>query len=657
MTAAAMCVCSHAEVKVTVTPLGEKPEGTMQKKVSNANILVNEDFSAWENGSIDEPEWGEPFATYDNPNIDPEFTHGEQWQGRKCYAAGGACALRTFDPMGSAYIATPKMDYSGSLVITFLAKYQLVEWEDEDGSKWHWSGSSIGVQFNNDGGNVFETNENENIRHLGLYANVIASNIRLYENDGWCEVKIELDNYSAYNDASLVFFSNDGILIDDIKVTSSIDNFIASPIIDGITDVTETSFTVNFQSVKRAFNYYMYLYEVKGYDENGEPILQLTFPPEVIESLEAYGMTLEEYIEDMGGEESPYVYYGQVDRRDPTTFTYTGLNPAKDYYYAICSHNVYTFSERKLHPANVIAVPEVTAATDITANGFTANWNPIVKAENYDVTLYGVNQVQEDTDDFIIFEEDFENVSAYTSATDINNPDTVDPESGITLDDLTSTPGWEMDNLEHLLLVEGKLGLDDWNYLLVGPSVYVGGADEVNISLCIESPLEEFDLYFKFAGVRYMIPVTDGRFEDTFTLPTNGLKETDFWIAADEAAMFVDYIVMSQPLHKGDYTYTYLGTQTTENAANSMQFSGLDKDFDFYAYGVKAFRGDIVSEQSDRMIVDLKNGGSHTGVDEIATEVVEVARYSLDGRRLERPESGMNIVRYSDGSVKKVMVK
>ena len=40
-----------------------------------------------------------------------------------------------------------------------------------------------------------------------------------------------------------------------------------------------------------------------------------------------------------------------------------------------------------------------------------------------------------------------------------------------------------------------------------------------------------------------------------------------------------------------------------------------------------------------------------------ATDSQEVARYTIDGRRISKPQHGLNIVRYSDGSVKKVVVK
>uniref|UniRef100_UPI004026554B leucine-rich repeat protein n=1 Tax=Alloprevotella sp. TaxID=1872471 RepID=UPI004026554B len=48
-----------------------------------------------------------------------------------------------------------------------------------------------------------------------------------------------------------------------------------------------------------------------------------------------------------------------------------------------------------------------------------------------------------------------------------------------------------------------------------------------------------------------------------------------------------------------------------------------------------------------------------TGINKttISTDVEEVARYSVNGQRLSAPTKGLNIVKYSDGSVKKVTVR
>ena len=48
-----------------------------------------------------------------------------------------------------------------------------------------------------------------------------------------------------------------------------------------------------------------------------------------------------------------------------------------------------------------------------------------------------------------------------------------------------------------------------------------------------------------------------------------------------------------------------------------------------------------------------------TGIDKttISTDVEEIARYSVNGQQLSAPTKGLNIVKYSDGSVKKVAVQ
>ena len=48
-----------------------------------------------------------------------------------------------------------------------------------------------------------------------------------------------------------------------------------------------------------------------------------------------------------------------------------------------------------------------------------------------------------------------------------------------------------------------------------------------------------------------------------------------------------------------------------------------------------------------------------TGIDKTttSTDAEEVSRYSVNGQRLVGPTKGLNIVKYSDGSVKKVTVE
>ncbi len=413
----AMVASTSAEVRVTAVPVGEKPVEAPAKAISTAEVLVYEDFNKWTEGTVESPDYDNPLTTFEDHLIDPALMNDEmQWEGYKVYSAGGTCAMRTFDPMSQACINTPRGDYSGSIKVTFLAKYNPVYWE-EDGITYHWSGSHLNMGLYTDDYKDFVVGENDG------NAMTLVSNLAVYPKFGWYEVTVEFDNYSAYNDAYLVFFCSDGILLDNIKVTSSVDKFIAAPIIDSISDVTETSFSVNFQPVKKSFNYYTYLFELYGYDEEtGDPIYMPIPDPENFAELEEYGVTTyKEYWEMWYGLSEddfktpwylnkPYCNYGTVENGRPTKFTFTDLDPDTQYYFAVRSHYINKFSDYEIIPMNEIAAPEVAEASNITLDSFTANWSAIAKADSYEVNLYGINRVVEDSDNFIIFEEDFDNV-------------------------------------------------------------------------------------------------------------------------------------------------------------------------------------------------------------------------------------------------------
>ena len=455
---------ANAELKVTVTPLGDKPVSPKKEvSTSMADVIVNENFELFDGGTNEEPEWDNRLASqYSSELIDPELTHGTQWTGHNVCMACGAAGIYNINPMDVSYIRTPKMDYSGTITVTFLCKalYTEFEKENENGEmeKWHFNSTTMMVSGRTDDYNrPFDFGEGNEDYELNFISKPI------YPNQGWCEVEIVFDNYAAYNDAFIQIACAGHLLVDDIRVTASCDKFIGSPVFEGYTAATDDSVTVSWQPVRKSFNYYLYLYELDGYDENGEPIYKLAYKPEDflteedLKMLEEMGMTAEEYIQQVAEQmgmtyeelmemmlpdiDSPYSNFDRIvnhkEGQSLYTYTYTGLDPEKQYYFDIRSHYYLTFSPRNVRPMNVIGTPENLAATDITDNSFTANWSKIAKADRYTVDLYGVDKVEEDTEGFIIFEEDFDGVNALTDATDINNPDAVGEGSDITFDDLT----------------------------------------------------------------------------------------------------------------------------------------------------------------------------------------------------------------------------
>ena len=68
----------------------------------------------------------------------------------------------------------------------------------------------------------------------------------------------------------------------------------------------------------------------------------------------------------------------------------------------------------------------------------------------------------------------------------------------------------------------------------------------------------------------------------------------------------------------------------------------------------------VIDNATGRIVnADYKKVGEDTGIENVGagTEASEVARYTIDGRRISTPQNGINIVKYSDGTVKKVVVE
>lgn len=659
-------------VKVTVTPLGDKFEGRHEVPFSSttSDILVNENFEAMTKGTPEAPDFNTPLASLDKDvSINPELTHGSQWYGHKIYQAGGALAMQSLS-MDQCILNTPRMDYSGSVRLTFITRALKSTWTDEEGKLMEDGSAHLIVGISDEQGRKIETNQTTSN----------LADLQMYEDMGWSEVTIEFDNYSAYNGVSIVFAGTRTLLLDDIKITSSCNEFIAVPSITDVTDITETSFTVHWEGVRKSYNYYVWLYTYDGKDpETGEDKYSIVFPKQVLDMVEADpDMTLEDYIESMGGIDSPYLRYDIVNRHGDLSYTFTDLDPSKEYCFAVMSHNVSMFSDKKLHRVEQLPTPEPLDATDFTESSFKANWTKVTRADNYTVSLYGAEVVEKDDENYELLREDFNKTSEYTKATDLGSatPCTTD----MTIDDMTARTGWGINGPLAMETPEGEViplcyMLDGYfgcgmNLTLSSPELYVANNDFVNVEMHVKCENPDAPIVIQFAGSLYMSTM-DGNTDAVANvqLPTNGLEKAKFEMACSDPnglPLYIDYISITQPVKKGDVILTSLTTTQIEAGETSVVFDNLDKyGFSVFAYDVTATKNDgRTSEPSARAFADLKNKTPYdpgtTSIDGIGTtegDVQEVARYTIDGVRLSAPAKGINIIRYSDGTTKKVIVK
>lgn len=100
-----------------------------------------------------------------------------------------------------------------------------------------------------------------------------------------------------------------------------------------------------------------------------------------------------------------------------------------------------------------------------------------------------------------------------------------------------------------------------------------------------------------------------------------------------------------------------IGEEQNHNYTISIASNSLVQDkskLHVVAFLIDQESGKVVNAASTDIADDSSTGITNTTN---TTDIKEVSRYSVDGRLLNRPQSGLNIVRYSDGTVKKVIVK
>ena len=243
--------------------------------VTRAQTLLEEDFSGVPDGETETIErlgerYAEPVAShYFEPGryMDNEYTpNSGTWEGDWVYAGkNGTIVLQSYNPMMDAYINTPLGDYSGDLTVTVRARYAKTFWgADNEIGYTTTPGSSFSVMAvvgGYDGARLPVTDTGGSLKSG-----------QIYENDGWVDLTFTFRNEGADKDGYLSFRTGDAIEIDYIKISDAA-TFLACPVVREPSKFTDDGFTINWDPVRRSFNYYIDLWKVnytsdKGIDDN-----------------------------------------------------------------------------------------------------------------------------------------------------------------------------------------------------------------------------------------------------------------------------------------------------------------------------------------------------------------------------------------------------
>lgn len=344
-----------------------------------------------------------------------------------------------------------------------------------------------------------------------------------------------------------------------------------------------------------------------------------------------------------------------------TRVTFDSLDPETEYYFTVKVKSGDNVSEASpMTHAFGISAPEVTDPTDIDRDSFsfTANWNEAPKATGYETSVYWCQPIKEDNDKFILIDESFSNCSEGT----VENPNDLENIDDYTsLDDYTDVSGWGgFGNCT----ANGMIGIlaDEYyeGYSLFAPEVIlVSNNHRYDISIRIYSETED------------LLTVMDMNTNDYQQIPLSvGYNDLEFSLEGKEVASmgmymeygglcFIDDFMMSQSVKAGDERLALIDTFTSSaDNGTSLALRGGNMIDGNYFYTVKAiqryYNKETKSTSSDRMFVDFESGS----IDDLAEcdNVVEIARYDLSGRTVTKNHKGIQIVKYSDGTCRKILV-
>lgn len=283
-----------------------------------------------------------------------------------------------------------------------------------------------------------------------------------------------------------------------------------------------------------------------------------------------------------------------------------------------------------------LPVPKPLAATEVTPDGFAANWEPCKKRVNgYEVFVYATKYITEDNTDFHYFTTDFSNIEIGT----------IDkPESGVFYGDLPDADryGWTVYNS---VSAEGALGLDNSMYGILNGSMMSpimdlsqgNGEVTVTMNVCGRN-VTAVNLYL-FEDNREIsaasMPVTTEWAERSVTL-TGGTKNSYLLVEVDKNSpgyLFISDFDMFQQLPAGSlplspYSYDY----TLDPNASSLYMETLKPLYENeeLAYRLTSFYDSQRSQFSDPVFV-IPHADGMTIVE---SGIVAPLRFDLIGRRI-----------------------
>lgn len=352
-----------------------------------------------------------------------------------------------------------------------------------------------------------------------------------------------------------------------------------------------------------------------------------------------------------------------------TEFTVDNSNTADNYYYMVQGIDGDLVSELSnevwvdaISGLKVKALP----ATDITAAGFTANWEPLGHATDYKVDVYTQITAKQDMKDVVVITEDF---NAITEGT-VDNPGTTwQSPFDFGAEGMAST-GWSATQPAWANGMAGTTGTNYWMGtagLVLSPVLDLtctkGGV--INVEATVVTTVADFvnnssetekegifamvmtsvsDQQPLTAGLAEAEQVGENKVKIQIPVPADAAMNNVMVAFMNKSGtpFFVDDVKIMVDLKAGQSVGAPFCSKTAKNET-SCTIDGINPAID-YSYAVTAstvnYFTPYSSETSEPVVVKI----SEASIKEITTEAAgNGAVYDLQGRRLSAPVRGINI--------------
>lgn len=580
--------------------------------VAPEGAVLYENFNKFTAGTEMAPKQGD-IAGQDY--IPDTLTMTPGWKGKHVFQAGGTAYLSS-NGEGDFGITTPVVDLShnaGTFTLQLKAKLYT------GGQASTLSSSVIGYLYEVVNGvpQLVETQ----------YADI---------SNTWADYSMTFNRGTASSQLVIAFYVGEG-WIDDVALVQPTST-VKAPVATEYAELTETGFTANWLPVEGAQSYLLSVYE-RG---NGTR-----------------------------------TYVLQDKAVAGTSCAVTGVDTSKPYYYNVkaVKDGVKSIESNQIM---VLGLPVVTLlpASGITTTGFTAHWKSLNRATTYIVTSY-INHTATEPETFALIDEDFKNFKSGS----IDKPDTC-RSIEYNVNDKLSRADWVARNR---LDIKGGIGLDNSEQKQYGtgwlhsPLLDLSNNDG-NVSVTLStygSGAKRFDVALCDADGKKISAVecTATNAWNSVTVELTGGTQTSYISIelpeSQTGSLFINALKVTQQLAVGDsITVPYIGKEVLKPYKAKDEYSA---DFsidnwaksDTYSYTVQGRRTFSSTYILPRYIYSHKqapvivNYPVSTGVGNVAVSqnTDEVMRYNVAGQRVDANYKGIQIIRQSDGTTVKRIIR